>query len=87
LSHGSLSLDWIRRAVENNTYIITRHAEVERRNDALSLQQVEEALRSGVALRTIRMILGVRLASCSDARVGARSTWSVGAIQPIGWSS
>jgi len=46
----ALSLSWITARVRQNQYIITRHAETERRNDALSIAQMEEALVNGVIL-------------------------------------
>ena len=47
MARGPLTIEWITARVDEGEYIITRHAEVERRNDSLSLVDVEEALRTG----------------------------------------
>lgn len=38
---------WIKECAANNQYRYSRHADRERQNDALSLTEVEQALRSG----------------------------------------
>lgn len=45
-----LTREWIADRLERESYVITRHAEVERRNDRLSIAEVEESLRNGTIL-------------------------------------
>lgn len=44
---SSVSINLIRRAVARNGYEISQHAERERRNDSLSLADIENAIRTG----------------------------------------
>jgi len=41
---------WIRERVHKHEYLISKHAEDERRNDCLSLSDVEQALLNGVII-------------------------------------
>ncbi len=51
LEHTSrISIEWIKERVGNDEYLITNHAETERRNDSLSVSQLEQALLDGEIL-------------------------------------
>ena len=52
MATGPLTLEWVTDCVAQDQYILTGHAEVERRNDLLSIGEVEEALRNGVVLES-----------------------------------
>jgi hypothetical protein len=41
---------WIRERVQRLEYLISQHAEMERRNDALSLSDIERALLNGMPI-------------------------------------
>ena len=41
---------WIRERVQRHEYLISQHAEIERRNDALSLSDIERVLLNGVTI-------------------------------------
>lgn len=43
----SLQLSWIKERVKKNEYLYTLHADEERRNEGLSIAQVEQALLNG----------------------------------------
>ena len=42
-----IDLDWIKQCVESGHYRYSRHADRERQNDALSLDEVEQAILTG----------------------------------------
>ncbi|MBN1593937.1 MAG: DUF4258 domain-containing protein [Candidatus Coatesbacteria bacterium] len=45
-----MQIDWIRERVSRSEYLLTSHAEIERRNDDVDLVDIEEALLSGVVI-------------------------------------
>jgi hypothetical protein len=46
----SLTTEWIAQRVHLEEYIISRHAEVERLNDVVSISELEEALLCGTVI-------------------------------------
>ena len=42
-----ISLDWIKRCVVTQTYRYSRHGDRERQNDALGLEEIEQAILNG----------------------------------------
>lgn len=42
-----LALEWIQGCVGSDAYLYSRHGDQERRNDALSLEEVEQAILTG----------------------------------------
>ncbi|MEO5328965.1 MAG: DUF4258 domain-containing protein [Magnetococcus sp. THC-1_WYH] len=42
-----LALEWIQECVGNDAYLYSRHGDQERRNDTLSLEEVEQAILNG----------------------------------------
>lgn len=46
----SLELSWVQERVRKNEYLYTLHADEERRNESISIAEVEEALLNGQIL-------------------------------------
>jgi len=46
----SLTTGWIRERIANNEYLLTLHADEERRNEGLEIADLETVLRNGVIL-------------------------------------
>jgi len=79
-----LAGEWISQRVARGEYIITRHAEIERRSDGLSVAEVETALRTGVILEEYPE--DPRGPSCLVlGRVGSRSIHAVCGCNTDGW--
>lgn len=47
-----MDIEWIKTRVRQNKYLWSLHADEERRNDGLEIQDVEEALLNGKVLET-----------------------------------
>lgn len=47
---GDLNIDWIRERVRRKEYLITWHADQERRDDDLDIADMEEALLTGLII-------------------------------------
>ena len=47
-------IDWIRNKIKKWEYFCTRHGELERRNDNLAIEEIEEALLNGIVLEQYR---------------------------------
>jgi len=45
-----IDLEWINTCVSRGEYYFSRHADLERQNDGLSIAEIEEALNNGVML-------------------------------------
>ncbi len=45
-----MELEWIQRCVCENAYLYSRHGDQERRNDGLTLMEVEQAILTGRVL-------------------------------------
>ena len=45
-----MNIDRIKRKVENEEYVLSLHAEIERKEDDLTVHQIEEALLNGTVL-------------------------------------
>ena len=43
-------ISWIKQKVESDTYYFTRHGDQERKNDNLSIAEIEEAIQTGKIL-------------------------------------
>ncbi|NGZ28124.1 MAG: DUF4258 domain-containing protein [Magnetococcales bacterium] len=48
----SLNMEWIKECVSKEKYYFSRHGDVERKKDNLSIQDVEQALLTGIILET-----------------------------------
>lgn len=57
-----MDIDWIRDKVASGQYLWTLHADEERRNDSLTISEVEIAFKSGIILE--QYPTGPRGASC-----------------------
>lgn len=47
---SGITIDWIRERIRHKEYLITLHADQERRSDGFDLRDVEEALLTGLVI-------------------------------------
>ncbi len=50
VSEENITINWIKKSIVNNKYLFTLHADEERRNDSLSVFEVETVLSNGEIL-------------------------------------
>lgn len=67
-----LTDDWIAERVRGREYLISQHAEIERRNDDLSLSNIEDALLNGRIIESYPDTgRGVSCLVCGETQRGA----------------
>lgn len=47
-----ISIEWIKKKITNENYFLSGHADAERKNDNLTLAEIEEALLNGMILES-----------------------------------
>lgn len=67
-----LTDDWVAERVRSREYVISQHAEIERRNDGLSLSDIEDALLNGRIIESYPDTgRGISCLVCGEAQRGA----------------
>lgn len=45
-----ITIEWVKKSITNEDYFLSRHADVERKNDNLTLTEIETAMINGLIL-------------------------------------